>query len=300
MGELDLHYLITLRKQVDSMIDGFVATLPSLVVALVVVMFTWLVARFAVRIADRITGRTSLRADLRQLVETLVRLGIWIFGLLIAATVVMPGLTPASLVAGLGIGAVAIGFAFQDILENFLAGVLIMLRDKMQIGDVVEANGITGKVEKITLRETHIRQFTNELTILPNSMMFKNPVKIVTDTPVRRNEVVVGIAYETELDNAEAAIRKALQTVKAINSAHPVEVYAQKFGSDSIEFLVRWWTNTTDNDFLGVKSKVIFAIKKALDEAGIEISSSDTPSPAATSAQPSPPARKRRFPRSPG
>ena len=85
------------------------------------------------------------------------------------------------MIAGLGIGALAIGFAFQDIFENFLAGVLIMLREKMRIGDMIEVEGMLGKVEKITLRETYIRQLSNELTIMPNSMLFKNAVKILTD-----------------------------------------------------------------------------------------------------------------------
>ena len=271
-----MRYLETLHKQVDSMIDSLVATLPSLIIALVVIILTWGFARFSVRIDNRITRRTSLRADLRQLIETLVRLAIWIFGLLIAATVVMPGLTPASLVAGLGVGAVAIGFAFQDILENFLAGVLIMLRDKMQIGDLVEANNITGRVEKITLRETHIRQLSNELTILPNSMMFKNPVKIITDSPVRRNELVVKVANDCDLPRAAAVIRDAVSAVDSVNSSHPVGVYAQQFNGNSIDFLVQWWTNTSENDFPGVKSKIIFAIKKALDDAGIGQSSDQT------------------------
>lgn len=271
MGESSLSYLDTLRKQVDAMAEGFIAMLPSLVVALAIVILTWIAARFAVRIADRITGRTAIRTDLKQLVETLVRLGIWIVGLMIAAAVVMPGLTPASLVAGLGIGAVAIGFAFQDILENFLAGVLIMLRDKMQIGDVVEADGILGKVERITLRETHIRQFSNELTILPNATIFKNPVKIITDAPMRRNEIVIGVAYDVDLARAEAAIREGVEAIPAVDGDRGVDIYAQEFNSSSIDFLVRWWTDTGQNDYLGVKSQVVFAIKQALDDAEIEI-----------------------------
>ncbi len=268
-----MRYIETLQKQVDSMIDSFFAMLPNLVIAVLVVFITWGLARFSVRIANRITRHTSLRADLRQLIETLVRLAIWIFGLLIAATMVMPGLTPASLVAGLGVGAVAIGFAFQDILENFLAGVLIMLRDKMQIGDQVEANNIAGRVEKITLRETHIRQPTNELTILPNSMMFKNPVKIVTDSPVRRNEMVVKVSTTCDLPHAASIIREAVGSVEAINRDHPIGVYAQQFNGGSIDFLVQWWTNTSQNDFAGVKSKIIFAVKQALDDAKIGQSS---------------------------
>lgn len=270
-----MHYLKTVQKQVDLIVDGFFAMLPSLVIALLVLMITWALARFAVRIADRITRRTSLRADLKQLLDTLVRLAIWIFGLLIAATVVMPGLTPASLVAGLGIGAVAIGFAFQDILENFLAGVLIMLRDKMQIGDLIEAQGILGRVEKITLRETHIRQLTNELTILPNSMIFKNPVKIITDEATRRDEITFGVAVETDLRKTETVIRKVLDGLPAISRDRPVEVYAVNFASGAVNFVVRWWADTRANDFARVKSDVIMGIQQAFDEAGVDMPSSD-------------------------
>ena len=133
-----MNYIATLRAQLEQMAVSFVAALPSLAIALVILMVTWVAARFAARIADLLVGRTDIRPSLKTLVDTLVRLAIWLLGILLAAVVAMPGLTPASLFAGLGIGAVAIGFAFQDIFENFLAGVLIMIRNKMQIGDVIE------------------------------------------------------------------------------------------------------------------------------------------------------------------
>ena len=266
-----MNYVDTLNDQLEAMATGLVATLPKLAVALIVILLTWAVARLAVHSVSKLTERTSLRTDLRQLVATLVRIGAWLVGLTIAAAIVIPGLTPASLVAGLGIGAVAIGFAFQDIFENFLAGVLIMLREKMQLGDLIEAEGILGKVEKITLRETHIRQFSGELTILPNSMIFKNPVKIITDAPLRRNEVVIGVSYDTDLHRAEAAIRKAMEAVPSVDQEKGIDIYAQEFNSSSVDFLVRWWTDTVANDYLGVKSEAVFAIKQALDDAEIEI-----------------------------
>ncbi len=261
----------TLQEQVNAIIRGLVATLPNIAIAIGVVILTWIVAGVAMRTAKRLTQRASLREDLQQLIDTLVKVGVWIAGLLVAAAVVIPGLTPAGLIAGLGIGAVAIGFAFQDIFENFLAGVLIMLRDKMQIGDLIEAEGILGKVEKITLRETHIRQLSGELTILPNSMIFKNPVKILTDAPLRRNEIVVGVSYDTDLVHAKSTIRKALEALPSIAGERSIDLYAAEFNSSSVDFVVRWWTDTAANDYLGVKSEVIFAIKQALDDAGIEI-----------------------------
>ncbi|PEQ13361.1 mechanosensitive ion channel protein MscS [Novosphingobium sp. PC22D] len=266
-----MNYINTLRDQVDAMLKGFVQALPSLAIALVILILTWLVAKGAVRLADRITGKAHIRNDLKALVETLIKLAVWIVGLLIALTVAIPSFTPAGAFAGLGIGAVAIGFAFQDIFENFLAGVLIMLRDKMQLGDWVDTEGISGTVEKITLRETHIRQFSGELTIMPNSMIFKNPVKIHTDQVERRFDIMVGVAYDTDLPEAEAAIMRALKSVDTIAHNRPVDAFAREFGASSIDFWVRWWVNTKEQNLFLVQRDVVYAIKRELDAAGIEI-----------------------------
>ena len=266
-----MNYIKTLRDQLQDMGEGFVESLPSLAIAIFIVFLTWIVARFGARISDMIVGRTELRASLKTLIDTLVKLGIWLAGLFIAAIVVMPGLTAASLLAGLGIGAVAIGFAFQDIFENFLAGVLIMLREKMRIGDVIECEGITGKVEHITLRETHVRKLSGELTVVPNSILFKNPVEILTDDSQRRHEVVVGVSYDTQLDRAAEVIRQAVEDVEDVLASKGIDIVAQEFNSSSVDFLVRWWAGSTPRDGWESKDKVVRAVKAALDEAGIEI-----------------------------
>lgn len=266
-----MHYIQTVRDELQAMAEGFFAMLPSLAIGLVIIFVTWLAARYAVKLADTMSGKTSMREDLRQLVQTVVKILVWLVGLMIAASVVLPGVNPGGLIAGLGIGAVAIGFAFQDIFENFLAGVLIMLREKMRIGDLIEVEGVKGKVEKITLRETHVRQLSNELTIMPNSMLFKNPVQILTDDSIRRNDLVVGVSYDTDLELAQNVIYEAMATVDAIVTEKPVIVYAQEFNSSSVDFLVQWYAQSASRDLRQTKSEAVKAIKKALDEAGIEI-----------------------------
>lgn len=266
-----MSYIATLREQVQAMATGFVAALPSIAIALLVLLVTWILARFAAKIADMLVGRTEIRPSLKSLIDTLVKLGIWLIGIMIAAIVVMPTLTPASLIAGLGIGAVAIGFAFQDIFENFLAGVLIMLREKMRIGDVIECEGIVGKVERITLRETHVRRLSGELTIVPNSMIFKNPVEILTDELKRRHEIVVGVSYDTNLDHAADVIRRSVEAVGGVDIDMGLDIFAQEFNSSSVDFLVRWWAGSTPRAGWESKDKVVRAIKAGLDAAEIEI-----------------------------
>ena len=263
--------LDTLIDQLNAMGTEFVRALPSLAIALAIIIVTAIVAKVAVSVADKAVGRTDLRASLRTLIQTVIKLGVWILGLLIAMIVVFPGLTVGSLIAGLGIGAVAIGFAFQDIFENFLAGVLIMVREKMRIGDVIECEGIIGKVEHITLRETHIRKLSGEVTVVPNSILFKNPVEILTDQDQRRHQVVIGVSYDTDLDEAAAVIRKAVIAVDEVNEDKGLDIFAQEFNSSSVDFLVRWWSGSTPRAGWESKDKVVRAIKRGLDEAGIEI-----------------------------
>ncbi|MEL7541762.1 MAG: mechanosensitive ion channel domain-containing protein, partial [Pseudomonadota bacterium] len=207
----------TLTDQLQAIGNGAIEALPSIVIAGIVVLFTAVVARSARGIANRLVGASELRPSLQNLVVTLVRLGVWLSGLMIAALVVFPNFSPSSLIAGLGIGAVAIGFAFQDFFENFISGVMIMLRDTMQIGDVIKTGEIHGKVEFISLRESHIRAFSGELHVLPNSQLFKNPVEVITDKPKRRFEVVIGVSYDTDLDEADKAIREAVEGVDLID-----------------------------------------------------------------------------------
>lgn len=275
-----MNYVKTLQDQLALMGKQFVQHLPTLVIALVVLIITWLLAKFAVTIAERITRNTPMRENLKQLVETLVRLAIWIFGLLLAATISMPGLTPGSLFAGLGVGALAIGFAFQDIFENFLAGVLIMIRDKVAIGDTIECQNITGKVERITLRETYIRAPSNELSIVPNSVLFKNPMKVTTDKPLRRFEMIVAVANDADLDQASATIRTAVETVEDIDRTQPIEVFAQEFKAGEVDFLVRWWSPSRKRD-LSLRDEIVRRVKRALDEAQIALPGTQPPPAAA-------------------
>lgn len=198
-------------------------------------------------------------------------MSIWTFGILISITIIFPSLTPAKLLAAAGLGSVAIGFAFKDIFENFVAGILIMLRKPMRIGDFIECEGVAGKVEKITIRETYIRKTDDQLVLVPNSILFKHPVYIETDKSLRRFDIVVGVAYSENIDAARKVIQEALKTTDLIDKNKPYEVYAREFNASSIDFTVRWWAQSSPLDMHKTRDKIVTSIKAALDEAGIEI-----------------------------
>ncbi len=260
-----------LTEQVQQLATQVVALAPNFLAAAVVLVLTFIVARFASLIARKILGRSGARPSLLSAVGTLVRLAIWIVGLLVAATIVFPNLTPTKLVAGLGIGSIAVGLAFKDTFENFLAGFLILLRKPMRIGDDIECEGLSGKVESISIRDTFLRKRSGELVIVPNSYLFKNPVEILTDRELRRISLVVGVAYGEDAAKARSVIEKAVASIERIDGEKPPQVFAREFNSSSIDFLVRWWTKSAPPDEHASRSEAVIAIKAALDEAGIEI-----------------------------
>lgn len=260
-----------LVDRLQQMLADFIRVLPQLGIALVVLCLTWLAAKFARRITERLLRRTEVRGTLVNLFETITGVVIWVIGLMVASSIVLPGVTPANLLALVGLGSVAVGFAFKDIFENFLAGILIMLRRKMRIGDMIECQDVAGKVEHITLRDTYLRHLSNELVLVPNAYLFKNPVKILTDAPKRRHEVEVGVAYDVDLDAAREVIETAVKSAAGVDVDQRIDVFAKEFGDSAINFLVRWWAGSKPYEAHSSRDAVVRAIKRALDNAGMEI-----------------------------
>ena len=269
----DIEPVNILREQIADTVAGVIAIAPSLLVAALVLILTGLFVWGAHRGIERaLRNRKRIRPSLKRLLVNLAGIVVWFFGILVAAVILFPGLTPSSLVAGLGLGSVAIGFAFKDIFENFLAGIIILFRAKMRIGDFIECEGLEGQIEDILVRETHIRRTDGQLTIAPNAMLFKNPLRIVTDLEERRITIICGVAYGEEVDEARTVIKRAVEGCDSvIRPRRPVQIFAREFNSSSIDFEVTWWTGSRPVDERASRDEVVAAVKRALDEAGIEI-----------------------------
>jgi small-conductance mechanosensitive channel len=188
-----------------------------------------------------------------------------------SAIIVYPGMTPTKVLTAFGLGSIAIGFAFKDIVENFFAGILILWRFPFDTGDFVDCAGIAGKVESTTIRMTTIRQVDGELVVVPNAMLFKNPVNVLTNWASRRITVVCGIAYGENVDEAREVIRAAVKSCESISHNRPVQIFAQEFADSSINFEVTWWAGSTPEEVRASRDEVVASVKAALDKAGIEI-----------------------------
>ncbi|WP_201722244.1 MULTISPECIES: mechanosensitive ion channel family protein [unclassified Sulfitobacter] len=261
-----------LREQLEGYATGFWAVLPQIVLSLLFVLFVWLVVKVVNWTVPRTLRRARMRRALIDVIMMLLTVSIWLFGILIAVTIAFPTITPGKALTALGVGGVAIGFAFKDVFENFLAGVLLLIREPFSIEDFIDCEDIEGQVEEITIRDTHVRQTDGQLVVAPNAMFFKNPVTIRTARDVRRTTIICGIAYGEDVDAAREVIAQAVRGVDAVrDDVRDVEIFAQEFADSSINFEVTWWTGSRPIDIRSSRDKVVAAVKRALDDAGIEI-----------------------------
>ncbi len=268
---MDVNPLQIILDSVQAMVEGFFASLPQLAIALVILLLTPLVGRIVRSIIRRVMKRTKVRPALITLATNLVGIATWIVGVAIAIIIVVPTVTPSQFIAGLGIGSVAIGFAFKDVFENFLAGVIILGREKMQIGDVIQCEGVHGRIENIWIRETHVRRLDGELVIVPNAFLFQNPLRIQTDRAKIRQELVVGVDYETDLPTARDVLKKALDGCATADGTMERAVQCIAFGGSSIDFKLMWWSDSQPAAQRETFDEVAFAVKAALDSAEITV-----------------------------
>jgi small-conductance mechanosensitive channel len=260
-----------IQDQILGLARSAAALVPNLIAALLALALTFAIAAGITRLVARLLRRTRTRPSLQSAMVTLIRIAVWVFGLLVAATILFPNLTPTKLLAGLGLGSIAIGLAFKDIFENFLAGILILIRQPMRIGDDIECEDISGRVEEISIRDTYVRKRSGELILVPNSYLYKNPTRILTDHPKRRIDLTVGVAYGEDVDAARDVIRNAVEGLATVDADQRIDVFAKEFNSSSIDFMVRWWAGSTPIDEHRSRDQAVTAIKAALDTAGIEI-----------------------------
>ena len=257
-------------ERVDSWVDGTIQLLPNMAVALVVLIFFYFLGAACRYLVCRQLARRE-RSNLGEVLGSLLKWGLVLVGFLLAATIVMPTLKPGDLIAGLGVGSVAIGFAFKDILQNWLAGLLILVRQPFEIGDQIQIHEFEGTVSKIETRATLIDTYDGQRVVIPNSEIYTNAITVKTAHAQRRSDYDVGIGYGDDISEACAVIRATLREIDGVLTEPVPEILPWALDASWVTVRVRWWTNSTQRDVTHTKSRVIHAIKAALDEANIDM-----------------------------
>jgi small conductance mechanosensitive channel len=264
--------LVRVQESLLDLVGAAVRLLPAILLAVIILLLT----RYAVSGANQVSKRFGRRVfksrSLQALFAQTCRIGTWIVGIVVAAVVVFPDLRLGDIIGLLGLGSVAIGFAFQDIFKNFLAGILLLIEEPFELGDQIVVNDYEGIVESIQIRTTHILNYTGELVEIPNSIVFTNAVRVLTAKDCRRTDLEIGVDYTTPLPMARDTFLKVLTSgIEGVLQEPPPEVDAVGFGDSSIDFKVRYWTVPQIAEVRRTRSRVIMALKEACDRNQINI-----------------------------
>jgi small conductance mechanosensitive channel len=240
--------------------DGFVQQLPNLIAALLCLVITVLVARRVRRWTEFGLRRTSAEPHVRLLVAKLAYFGVVTVGAVVALS--LGGVNPAVLVGSLGLGAVALGFALQDIVSNFTAGIVLLLEHPFTRGDHIGMGDTEGTVEDIRVRATQLRTPDGQRVLVPNKLLFTN---VVTNAH-RRLEVLLDVPQGHEVARARELLPGVTAGVRGVIDDPAPQALIEDFEEGAVNLRLRFWVDPRADDVLRVRSEVLEAARTTLSE----------------------------------
>lgn len=264
----------------ERILNNMLAALPTLVLALLVFAPFFYTARSVKALVQRFPVIRQRQHNLGLVLGRLAQWGINGTGLLVALSIVLPSFHASDLIQLLGIGGVAIGFAFRDILQNFLAGILLLLTEPFRIGDQIVVRTFEGTVEDIQTRATLLRTHDGRRIVIPNSSLFTESVIVHTAFAHRRMEHEISIGIGDDVETVKARLLAAIRSVAGVLQQPAPDILVVQLDSSSVKLRLRWWiTPAQDAYALVQQDQVLRAIQQVLQAPTAQPPAS--PSPAA-------------------
>ncbi len=257
------------QKTIEAIADFGPTTLFRLLLFLFIIFIARKIANFAKMLVMRAMSSSHVQVSrlLERMIVSTISNVIFLFGILIALSQL--GISLGPLLAGLGIAGFVIGFALQDTLSNFASGMMILLYRPFDVGDLIEAGGVLGKVNQMSLVNTTILTIDNQTVVVPNNMIWQGIIKNVTGQTKRRVDLLFGVSYSDDIPKVEKVLKDIIDTHDKILKDPAAEIRLHELGDSSVNFIVRPWVNT--DDYWDVYWDLMRTVKIRFDEEGISI-----------------------------
>ena len=237
--------------------------IPRLALALLILTMAIVVSRWISRWVSAGLTRVSNNQSLVALTGSVLRVIVVAVGVFMALGVLGLDKTVTSLLAGAGVVALAIGFAFQDLTTNFISGTMIALAKPIQVGDTVETNGFTGKVLSVHIRSIVLDNGQGQTVEIPSKDVFQKPIINHSRNGLRRVEVISGVSYVDDLVQAKQVAQNAVELLPFIVKEKPVELHYRAFTDNNIQFILWFWIDPLTTNPAAALSEAIMAIQTA-------------------------------------
>jgi small conductance mechanosensitive channel len=272
VGVLDPATALSLKGLADSFQqfgEGFVRRLPYLLAALVAIVLTVVVARAVRRGVEGALRRTDAERHVRVVVGTLAFYVAIALGLVVALS--LGGVNLGVLVGSLGLATVALGFALQDIVSNFTAGIVLLLEHPFTEGDQIAIDEAEGEVEEIRIRATRLRAPDGQLVLVPNKLLFTNVLRNASATMRRRVEVRLEVPYGQDAARARELLLAAAAEAEGVSGDPEPRLLTQDLGQGARSLRLWFWVDSRNHDPLAVRSDLLDKAEQRLRAAGIEL-----------------------------
>lgn len=259
------------RRQVADFGRSAVRALPIALFAGIVLTVAWLIARGLSRIVQRLLRRSMTSDLLRRATGGTVAMLAFLVAVYLVLQVA--GLTrlALTLAGGTGLVGLALGIAFKEITENFLASIYLSIQKPFEIGDLVEINAMLGYVQRVTARTTILMTLDGNHVQIPNATVFKNILRNYTSNPNRRVDFVIGVGYDAVITDAQSLALYVVQEHPAVLERPEPWVLVDELGPSTVNLRVYFWLDGTQHSWLKVRSAVIRLTKDAFQRAGISL-----------------------------
>ncbi|MBQ26420.1 mechanosensitive ion channel domain-containing protein [Alcanivorax sp.] len=258
-----------IQPYLDKAIELSMAYLPKAVLALVTLVVGFWIIKRVIKGMNRVLGHKAVDDTLQKFLTSFIDVLLKI--LLLVAVAGMVGVETTSFIAMLGAIGLAVGLALQGSLGNFAGGVLILFFKPYRLGDIIEAQGYTGRVWDIQIFNTILITYDNQRIVIPNGLMSNGCIKNIFVEPQRRVDIEFGISYGDSIEQARAAIQSVIDNDDRILSGEQFDpnIFVSAHADSSINMLTRVWVNS--EDYWPVYFGLFEQVKYAFDKAGITI-----------------------------
>lgn len=243
--------------------------LPEIGIAVLVILLARFLSGIVSRVVSGGLGRVSDNTSLIGLLGTVVRVIVVAVGLFVALGVLGLDKTVTSLLAGAGVIALAVGFAFQDLTANFISGTMIALSRPIQTGDTIETNGFTGRVLEVKIRSIVLDNGQGQTIEIPSKDVFQKPITNFSRTGQRRLELAFGVSYLDDLEQVQRVATAAIRALPFVKKDLPVQVYFRAFTLDNVQGFAWFWVDQRVVDTAPALSEAMKAMKAAFKREGI-------------------------------
>jgi small-conductance mechanosensitive channel len=254
------------------MINGLIAALPDLILAVLIFLCFYYFARRTQFIVIHLTEKRQKARNLGVILGKLAQTSVIVAGLLVAMSVLFPSFRPGDLIQLLGIGSIAVGFAFRDVFQNFLAGILLLLTAPFKIGDQIAVADFEGTVEDIQTRATTLKTYDGRRVVIPNTDLFTQSVTVNTAFGRRRLAYEIIIGYEADIDEVKRIIQQALYSIEDVLHDPPVDTLVSALSDAGVTLHILCWTRAPGHmDLLHLQDQMLTVLKNRLTEHNIDL-----------------------------